>query len=145
MATNGGHDTHHDANHDDDHNTSVSVDHKANQAQAQAQIWTPLETLAEVSRQIEANEKQDDHTPADTHHDAASEAVQTTLAAAITNLPSSSSNSFEVQEQFTLENPPLSYSNQPGHEKKGTSLVHNSFLSCSFRLVHIRYISNADF
>ncbi|KAI0838925.1 hypothetical protein F5Y06DRAFT_35582 [Hypoxylon sp. FL0890] len=64
--------------------------------QSQNQIWTPLETLAEVSRQIEANEKHDDHTP--TAQDAMAEASQN---------PSASSNPFELQEQFTLENPPL--------------------------------------
>ncbi|KAI1425501.1 hypothetical protein F5Y12DRAFT_369102 [Xylaria sp. FL1777] len=89
-------------------------------SQAQNQIWTPLETLAEVSRQIEAHEKHDDHGPASTH-DAASEAVQTTLAAAIPNISSAGTNAFELQEQFTLENPPMSYSNQPQSEKKDAS------------------------
>ncbi|KAI1410818.1 hypothetical protein F5Y13DRAFT_181110 [Hypoxylon sp. FL1857] len=64
--------------------------------QSQNQIWTPLETLAEVSRQIEANEKHDDHMP--TAQDAMIEASQAT---------SGSSNPFELQEQFTLENPPM--------------------------------------
>ncbi|KAJ3566479.1 hypothetical protein NPX13_g7114 [Xylaria arbuscula] len=86
--------------------------------QAQNQIWTPLETLAEVSRQIEANEKHDDHGVASIH-DPTHEAVQTTLAAALPNITSSGSNAFELQEQFTLENPPISYNNQPQHERKG--------------------------
>lgn len=65
--------------------------------QSQNQIWTPLETLAEVSRQIEANEKHDDHAP--TTQDGMAGASQTASA---------SSNPFELQEQFTLENPPMS-------------------------------------
>ncbi|GAP91921.1 putative zn 2cys6 transcription factor protein [Rosellinia necatrix] len=96
-------------------NTGLSLDHNA--AQAQSQIWTPLETLAEVSRQIEANEKQDDYGPASTH-DPTTEAVQTTLAAAIPNITAAGANPFELQEQFTLDNPPLSYSSQPQQEKK---------------------------
>ncbi|KAI0966526.1 hypothetical protein F4678DRAFT_288829 [Xylaria arbuscula] len=86
-------------------------------SQNQSQIWTPLETLAEVSRQIEANEKHDDHSHASAH-DPTNEAVQTTLAAAIPNLQSAGSHAFELQEQFTLEHPPLSYNTQPQHEKK---------------------------
>ncbi|KAI0098797.1 hypothetical protein GGR51DRAFT_565495 [Nemania sp. FL0031] len=95
--------------------TGLTVDQTA--GQAQSQIWTPLETLAEVSRQIEAHEKHDDHGTA-SGHDPTTEAIQTTLAAAIPNLTSSGANPFELQEQFTLENPPLSYNNPPQHEKK---------------------------
>ncbi|KAI1346865.1 hypothetical protein F5Y01DRAFT_262804 [Xylaria sp. FL0043] len=107
----------HTHEHDHDHI------HAHAQAQAQNQIWTPLETLAEVSRQIEANEKHDDHGPTSAHnaheiHDPTAEAVQTTLAAAIPNISSSGSNAFELQEQYTLENPPLSYNDQPQQEKK---------------------------
>ncbi|OTA57755.1 hypothetical protein K449DRAFT_407757 [Hypoxylon sp. EC38] len=71
--------------------------------QSQNQIWTPLETLAEVSRQIEANEKHDDHPP--TTQDGMAEATQTASA---------SSNPFELQEKFTLENPSMSVD---GHEQ----------------------------
>ncbi|KAL7628099.1 hypothetical protein AAE478_002296 [Parahypoxylon ruwenzoriense] len=83
-------------------------------AQAQSQIWTPLETLAEVSRQIEAHEKHDDNVP--TTQDPTSEAVQTTLAAAVP--VTASSNPFELHEQFTLENPPLNFDNRPQHDDK---------------------------
>ncbi|KAI0506482.1 hypothetical protein F5B22DRAFT_623849 [Xylaria bambusicola] len=96
---------------------ATEMSHNHLQSQAQNQIWTPLETLAEVSRQIEANEKHDDHSAISTH-DPTTEAVQTTLAAAIPNITSSGSNAFELQEQFTLENPPMSYNNQPQQEKK---------------------------
>lgn len=85
------------------------------QSQAQNAIWTPLETLAEVSRQIEASEKHDDHVT----HDPTTEAIQTTLAAAIPNISASGANHFELQEQFTLENPPLNYNGQPQQEKRG--------------------------
>lgn len=104
------------------HVTNQAQDHNQNQNQNenqnQSQIWTPLETLAEVSRQIEAHEKHDDHMLATTH-DPTTEAVQTTLAAAIPNILSGANNPFELHEQFTLENPPLSCNTQPEHEKKG--------------------------
>ncbi len=93
------------------------LSHGHAQSQPHSQIWTPLETLAEVSRQIEANEKHDDHGAA--AHDPTTLAVQTTLAAAIPNIPSSGTSAFELHEQFTLENPPLSSNSQPQHEKNG--------------------------
>ncbi|KAI1334815.1 hypothetical protein F5Y15DRAFT_264382 [Xylariaceae sp. FL0016] len=89
-----------------------------NHNQHQNPIWTPLETLAEVSRQIEANEKHDDHVP--TTQDPTSEAVQTTLAAAVPVLAAPGTNPFELHEQFTLENPPISYDTRPQREKKDT-------------------------
>ncbi|KAI5918615.1 hypothetical protein F4810DRAFT_567102 [Camillea tinctor] len=92
----------------------------SNQNQNQNAIWTPLETLAEVSRQIEANEKHDDHVP--TTQDPTSDAVQTTLAAAVPMAVASSSNPFELHEQFTLENPPMSYETRPQRDKKGRAL-----------------------
>ncbi|KAI1308029.1 hypothetical protein F5Y03DRAFT_108771 [Xylaria venustula] len=106
---------------------------QSSQNHSQSQIWTPLETLAEVSRQIEANEKHDDHSHANAH-DPTNEAVQTTLAAAIPNLQSAGSHAFELQEQFTLEHPPLSYNSQPQQEKKDATspktseYVHHEFL-----------------
>ncbi|KAI1741379.1 hypothetical protein F4680DRAFT_75325 [Xylaria scruposa] len=121
-------------------NTALSVDHVANQAQNQ--IWTPLETLAEVSRQIEAHEKHDDNMPAGTH-DPTTEAVQTTLAAAIPNIMSSgTTNPFELHEQFTLENPPLNYNTQPQHEKKDTTpqkvseFVHHDLSAAEEQRIH---------
>ncbi|KAI1825528.1 hypothetical protein F4861DRAFT_537990 [Xylaria intraflava] len=79
------------------------------------QIWTPLETLAEASRQIEANEKHDDHVPISAH-DPTADAVQTTLAAAIPNIASSATNHLELHEQFTQENPSSSYNSQSQQE-----------------------------
>ncbi|KAI0398395.1 hypothetical protein F5Y17DRAFT_1745 [Xylariaceae sp. FL0594] len=94
--------------------TSLSQPHTGSQAHgppifqslAQNAIWTPLETLAEVSRQIEASEKQDDHLAHDPAHDPATEAVQTTLAAAIPSIAASAANQSELQHQFTPENTP---------------------------------------
>jgi hypothetical protein len=102
---------------------AASQAHEIHNAQNQAQnaIWTPLETLAEVSRQIEASEKHDDHLT----HDPTTEAIQTTLAAAIPNIAASGANHFELQEQYTLENPPLNYSGQTQHERKG---IRSNFL-----------------
>ncbi|KAI8629212.1 hypothetical protein F5Y19DRAFT_93428 [Xylariaceae sp. FL1651] len=98
--------------------TASRTEHLAHtQSQLQNPIWTPLETLAEVSRQIEANEKHDDHVSA-VASDPTTEAVQTTLAAAIPAIVAPGTNPFELQEQFTLENPPLSYTGQPQRERK---------------------------
>ncbi|KAI1770850.1 hypothetical protein F4818DRAFT_431220 [Hypoxylon cercidicola] len=82
-----------------------------NQGQNQNQIWTPLEALAEASRQIEANEKHDDHVPSSQDHTA--EAIRTTLAAAVP--VAASTNPFELHEQFTLENPPMNVDNRSQH------------------------------
>ncbi|CAJ2512904.1 Uu.00g010230.m01.CDS01 [Anthostomella pinea] len=98
---------------------NLSHNHDQNQSQIQDSLWTPLETLAEVSRQIEASEKHDDHVP--TIQDPTSEAVQTTLAAALPATLAPGSNPFELHEQFTLENPPMSYENRPQRDKKDAS------------------------
>ncbi|KAI1657535.1 hypothetical protein F4813DRAFT_80118 [Daldinia decipiens] len=89
--------------------------------QSQNQIWTPLETLAEVSRQIEANEKHDDHVP--TPQDPTAEAVQTTLAAAVVPI-AATANSFEPHEQFTLENPPTNLDNHSHRDIKDIGVSH---------------------
>ncbi|KAI5865070.1 hypothetical protein GGS23DRAFT_557546 [Durotheca rogersii] len=78
-------------------------------AQAQNPIWTPLETLAEVSRQIEANEKHEDPMPP--VHESVDETMQTSLATpgpVTTNATPS-----ELHEQFTLEHPPMNTENAP--------------------------------
>ncbi|KAI0015556.1 hypothetical protein F4780DRAFT_763481 [Xylariomycetidae sp. FL0641] len=72
------------------------------------EIWTPLETLAEVSRQMEATEKHDTSVPIS--QDPSSEAVHTTLAAAVPDHVAVRNHSpFELHEQFTLDNPPAQY------------------------------------
>ncbi|KAI8960698.1 hypothetical protein F5Y11DRAFT_254217 [Daldinia sp. FL1419] len=83
--------------------------------QTQNQVWNPLETLAEASRQIEAHEKHDDHVPAT--HDPTTEAIQTTLAAAVVPV-AAPANSFELHEQFTLENPPTNLDNHLQRDTK---------------------------
>ncbi|KAI0379792.1 hypothetical protein F5Y04DRAFT_259149 [Hypomontagnella monticulosa] len=83
--------------------------------QSQAQIWTPLETLAEVSRQIEANEKHDDHVPTTQEPITTADTYPTTLAGAPL---ATTSNAFEFHEPFTLENPPMNVGNGPQREGK---------------------------
>ena len=58
---------------------------------ATGRSWTALETLAEVSRQVIVSEKQDDGT--------------------FRNVPNDQlyQHRFEVKEQWTPENPPLTY------------------------------------
>jgi len=66
------------------------------------QQWTALETLAEVSRQIDRNDKQ----PGDIGSDGrgSEQPRQPRL---------------ELQEQYTLDNPPLSYEQRVQRDKKG--------------------------
>lgn len=66
--------------------------------------WTALETLAEVSRQIDLSEKHDDRT------------VQNTSAGS--QRQNQESQRFELQEQWTPDNPPLSYEARVQRDKK---------------------------
>ncbi|RYP41791.1 hypothetical protein DL767_000807 [Monosporascus sp. MG133] len=102
----------------------------------QNDIWAPLETLAEVSRQIEASEKHDDHgvslahttqAPTTQSMDIMGEAIAAAAAAsAAVTEPSSTAgeatcagpvsapiangaNPFELEEQFSLDNQPMAY------------------------------------
>ncbi|KAI0165639.1 hypothetical protein GGR57DRAFT_129424 [Xylariaceae sp. FL1272] len=116
------------------HPAQSSVSHPSNHShvpshtQSQLPIWNnPLETLAEASRQIEAHEKHDDQ-PATVTQDPASEAIQTTLAAAIPNLTAPELNAFDFQEQYTLEHPPLHYSGQSSQNHKDASTQNPSDL-----------------
>ncbi|RDW91063.1 hypothetical protein BP5796_02228 [Coleophoma crateriformis] len=72
--------------------------------------WTALETLAEVSRQIDMNEKQDDRT---VHNNSAGARSRTSEPPRQDRL--------ELQEQYTLDNPPVSYEQRVQREKKATS------------------------
>jgi hypothetical protein len=68
--------------------------------------WTALETLAEVSRQIEASEKHDDRGGQGANGGS--------------SVPGAGAGDrFEVQEQFTLENPPLNNEIRQQKEKRG--------------------------
>ncbi|KAI1459333.1 hypothetical protein F4805DRAFT_421186 [Annulohypoxylon moriforme] len=107
--------------------------------QSSNQIWTPLETLAEVSRQFEANEKHDDHTET-THH--AANLVSTTLSTSVpgaTSTIGTDTNSFEFHEQFTLENPPTSVDNNPQGDNRD---VNSSQKSIALAERHLREVLN---
>lgn len=69
--------------------------------------WTALETLAEVSRQIDLSEKHDDHGP---NGAASSQGGKVEEQALVDN--------FELQEQWTPDNPPLSYEDRVQRDKK---------------------------
>lgn len=70
------------------------------------QGWSALETLAEASRQVDLNENnraqsvQASVDPADAQH---------------------VTDRFELHEQFTLDNPPVSYETRPQHGTRGMS------------------------
>ncbi|KAI1214109.1 uncharacterized protein F4807DRAFT_406673 [Annulohypoxylon truncatum] len=90
--------------------------------QPQSQIWTPLETLAEVSRQFEAKDKHDDHV--ETTHEPTND-VPTTASTSAPNAPpaaASASNTFEVHEQFTLDHPPTTVSGHPQNDNGDVDL-----------------------
>ncbi|KAF9870062.1 hypothetical protein CkaCkLH20_12421 [Colletotrichum karsti] len=65
--------------------------------------WSALRTLAEASRQVGENEM---GVPPGPGREAADSAAR------------QMGMGFEVQEQFTLENPPVSYENRPNRERK---------------------------
>lgn len=67
--------------------------------------WTALETLAEVSRQIDLSEKQDDRTQ---HNNSSAPRAEETPRI----------DRFELQEQWTPDNPPLSYEARVQRDKK---------------------------
>lgn len=69
------------------------------------QRWTALETLAEVSRQIDLSEKHDDRTQ---HNNSAPPRVEEPPRM----------DRFELQEQWTPDNPPLSYEARVQRDKK---------------------------
>ncbi|KAJ1333508.1 proline utilization trans-activator [Microdochium nivale] len=70
------------------------------------QNWTPLQTLAEVSRQIEANEKHDEPVPAqqDELVDLTGGSVDHTAS-----LAHQTSNLFELHDQLALDHPGINY------------------------------------
>jgi hypothetical protein len=82
--------------------------------------WTALETLAEVSRQIDMNEKHDD---------------RTTNGAAPQNAPPPQNQHaperFELQEPFTLDNPPPAVKSPSQGDKKGRWKYLHSFIVAS--------------
>ena len=87
--------------------------------------WTALETLAEVSRQIDLNEKHDDRSVHNRSVGGEGRASEPPRA-----------DRLELQEQYTLDNPPVSYEQRVQREKKCKSSV--AFISW-----HLSY-SNTD-
>ncbi|KAI0996130.1 hypothetical protein K3495_g12051 [Podosphaera aphanis] len=69
--------------------------------------WTALETLAEVSRQFDLNEKHDDRS-----HTKKGFAGHGIIA------EPSCPDLLKLHEQYTLENPPMSYEQRPHRERK---------------------------
>ncbi|TQN72922.1 Satratoxin biosynthesis SC3 cluster transcription factor SAT20 [Colletotrichum shisoi] len=89
--------------------------------------WSALRTLAEASRQVGENEM---GAPSVSGRDA-SESVVRQLGIG-----------FEVQEQFTLENPPVSYDNRPGRELKESTSNDStnplSYLTTEEKMEHLQ-------
>lgn len=87
-------------------NLSNPLDNGLAPAPDAPEAWSALRTLAEASRQVGANElgplQRDDVPDANGHHQPEAH----------------HGNGFELQEQFTLENPPPSYE-LGQHERKG--------------------------
>ncbi|TQS34319.1 hypothetical protein Golomagni_05302 [Golovinomyces magnicellulatus] len=80
--------------------------------------WTALETLAEVSRQLEMSEKHDDRS------------VKKRKKVSNTKLPEQISGQLlELHEQYTLENPPVGYGQRIQCEKKA-SILKTDFHGC---------------
>ena len=132
----------------------------------QNDIWAPLETLAEVSRQIEASEKHDDqgHVPTAQNLDIVGEAIAAASAACAAAVSSSeststnteaasgapasgapapgsmhtSSNTFDLSEQYALDHQSVNYDPRPEQNTDDTpepgSSAHDNELSADERL-----------
>ena len=89
------------------HNGEVQMKGKTVDLPIVNRNWSALETLAEVSRQIDMNEHKHD-------------GPQTERAAGMGG-PSESSRAdrLELQEQYTLDNPPVSYEQRVLRDRKG--------------------------
>ncbi|KAJ0326407.1 hypothetical protein COL5a_006917 [Colletotrichum fioriniae] len=89
--------------------------------------WSALRTLAEASRQVGENEM---GAPSALGRDRSESAVRQLGIG------------FEVQEQFTLENPPCSYENRPGRERKESTSNDStnplSFLTTEEKMEHLQ-------
>ncbi|CCU82573.1 hypothetical protein BGHDH14_bgh02751 [Blumeria hordei DH14] len=72
--------------------------------------WTALETLAEVSRQFDMSEKHDDRSMN-------TQSLSTGTKISELQAP----RKLEVYEQYTLDNPPVSYEQRPNREKKASN------------------------
>ncbi|EFQ33203.1 hypothetical protein CGRA01v4_08748 [Colletotrichum graminicola] len=89
--------------------------------------WSALRTLAEASRQVGENEM---GAPSAPGRDPSESAVRQLGIG------------FEVQEQFTLENPPVSYENRPGRERKESTSNDSanplSYLTTEEKMEHLQ-------
>lgn len=74
--------------------------------------WTALETLAEVSRQIGVGDNGEGHPADGSGQDNRTPEQQRT-------------SNLNVQEQYTLDNPPVSYEQRSQRGNKGMSIVHS--------------------
>ncbi|KAK8127661.1 hypothetical protein PG984_008769 [Apiospora sp. TS-2023a] len=104
-------------------NTAAARSNRANNAQNNNSAanalaltqsnWTALETLAEVSRQIDLSEKHDDHVPHNRNQvvDASSAPFADSLLA-----PMEHHDFQQLHEQFTMEGQPLTFDGQPHTE-----------------------------
>jgi hypothetical protein len=75
-----------------------------------SQSWTALETLAEVSRQVNLSESQIDRSQGNRSSGSRSRTEEPVRI-----------DRFELQEQWTPDNPPLSYDARTQRDKKSTS------------------------
>lgn len=91
------------------------------------QSWTPLETLAEVSRQINhLNEHGDD---GEQSQNATSSSVEP-MAGLVTSAPPNTSNGpdlFQMQEQFTSQSPQSTTHKDQAQEKQGQSVAPSGY------------------
>ncbi|KAK1969455.1 hypothetical protein LY78DRAFT_351010 [Colletotrichum sublineola] len=89
--------------------------------------WSALRTLAEASRQVGENEM---GAPSAPGRDPSESAVRQLGIG------------FEVQEQFTLENPPVSYDSRPGRERKESTSNDStnplSYLTTEEKMEHLQ-------
>ncbi|KAK2033683.1 hypothetical protein LX32DRAFT_59564 [Colletotrichum zoysiae] len=89
--------------------------------------WSALRTLAEASRQVGENEM---GAPSAPGRDPSESAVRQLGLG------------FEVQEQFTLENPPVSYDSRPGRERKESTSNDStnplSYLTTEEKMEHLQ-------
>jgi cell pole-organizing protein PopZ len=105
--------------------TLHGINHAANRAQKSRQLqpngpsvdlpmiqrdWTALETLAEVSRQIEANEKQPTAEDRGLNQAVNGNPQPAVAGAASASVPPYAGERFELHDQFTFENTPANAS-----------------------------------
>ncbi|KAI8222732.1 hypothetical protein K4K55_010432 [Colletotrichum sp. SAR 10_96] len=93
--------------------------------------WSALRTLAEASRQVGENEMGVPQAPGREVADPAARQMGMGMGMG-----------FEVQEQFTLENPPVSYENRPARERKESASQESanplSFLTTEEKMEHLQ-------